>query len=226
MDIPHLICTEISKGGTSVSVLLTDVDFLDDDDTFRRFYAEVSENRREKIDRLIFRKDKNLSLGAGILIDRGLRKRGLCEKDMLYGEVQSGKPFFRNRADIFFNISHSGKKVLAVFANSAVGCDIEKIEEIDLKIADKFFCKSEVQYINSAESNEERFRRFYRVWVMKESYTKAIGTGLFTELDSFCVCDSSGKAAVIRGEGGKKLSFEEPSGIGGYCAALCAEYVE
>ena len=74
-----------------------------------------------------------------------------------------GKPLSK---DIYFNISHSGSKVIFVKANVPVGVDIESKREIDTKVQ---------EYISSKEEINEDF---YKVWTSKESLSKCLGTGL------------------------------------------------
>lgn len=120
---------------------------LEDSETFFSYYEKLSAQRRKKIDGYRMKKDKMLSLGAGILIDKGLEKFGLREANVRIAEKMHGKPYFPDYPDIHFNVSHSKKMVVAVFADVEVGCDIEYVDSVDLKIAERFFCKPEYEFI-------------------------------------------------------------------------------
>ena len=100
---------------------------LEDVEIFRRFYEELSEGRRHKIDSMRQQKGKLLALGAGVLIDQGLQEYGLREAEVRIALGENEKPYFPDYPDIHFNVSHSEKMVLAVFADTEVGCDIEYI---------------------------------------------------------------------------------------------------
>ena len=193
-----------------------DVSELDDDAIFEKYMREVSEYRKAKTEKMRFRKDKKLSLGAGILIGRGLCEFGLRECDMVYGTRENGKPFFENAPELRFNVSHSGTMVMCAFSDVEVGCDIEKIAEADMKIARRFFCEEEFDAIANAADRDVMFCRF---WTLKESFMKCTGLGMKLPLNAFCIhlgdeitvtCDS------VEGE----FEFKEFD-TEGYCAAVC-----
>ena len=62
----------------AASLYLMDVGELEDEACFWRNYSSVSPARRAKIDSFRFMKDKRLSLGAGMLLARGLSDHGLA----------------------------------------------------------------------------------------------------------------------------------------------------
>lgn len=96
-----------------------------------------------------------------------------------------GKPLIDSSDEIYFNVSHSNCYVVCALDTNPIGIDIEKIADIDLKIADRFFTKEEYNYINLNEL--DKIERFYEIWTMKESYIKTIGMGLSIPLNSFSV---------------------------------------
>lgn len=171
-----------------ITLLLLKTEKLTDDALFEKYYSKMSDYRKWKTDRMKFRKDRNLSLGAGILIDEYLCSVGLCEKDMAYGEMPNGKPYFVNRPDICFNVSHSDNAVICAFSQEEVGCDIEKVADRNIEIAKRFFTESENEYIFSAKEISEQSQRFFRLWTLKESLLKCTGKGLGGGLSSFEFC--------------------------------------
>lgn len=90
----------------------------------------------------------------------------------------NGKPYFKARNDIFFNISHSKEYIICAIAPFEIGCDIEKIRDVKQSIANRFFTRDESNFVMDQDS-------FFRLWTLKESFVKAIGTGLNTPLNSF-----------------------------------------
>ncbi|MCI8300013.1 MAG: 4'-phosphopantetheinyl transferase superfamily protein [Lachnospiraceae bacterium] len=159
---------------------------LEDPETFFGFYEKLSDKRRRKIAGYRMKKDQMLSLGAGILIDKGLQNFGLREAKVRIAEGMYGKPYFPDYPDIHFNVSHSEQMVIAVFADIEVGCDIEYTDAIDLKLAEKFFCRSEYEFIMKHQ-NQERKEAFYRIWTMKESFMKAVGSGMMLPMNEFYI---------------------------------------
>lgn len=170
---------------------------LHDDSLFQSYYSRVSPERKAKTDRLYFRKDRNLSLGAAVLLDAGLREYGLSESEMVYGSGSNGKPFFLNAPEIHFSLSHSEDKVLACFSDTELGCDIEQVKDIDFKIAERFFCRSEYETIRNCPSYALRRDTFFRLWTLKESYVKASGKGMSLPANAF-VIDLSGDRITVR----------------------------
>lgn len=88
------------------------------------------------------------------------------------------------------NISHSGEYFICAFSDDKIGCDIEKIREIDYaKISKRFFTKMEKDEIESKKKDEDKLNAFFNIWVKKESYIKRDGRGMEIPLDSFSVYD-------------------------------------
>lgn len=100
-----------------------------------------------------------------------------------------GKPLVDSNEEIYFNISHCDNYVICALDDNSIGVDIERVADIDLKIADRFFTSKERDFINSSKIN--KLDRFYQIWTMKESYIKAIGMGLTMPLNKFSVIDET-----------------------------------
>ncbi len=198
---------------------LMNTDFLSDEKTYAKFYAKASLYRKKKIDRFIFRKDKNLSLGAAILMDIGLQAFGLREGGMEYLQESSGKPFFKDRPDIRFSVSHSDQMAMCTFSDSEIGCDIEKTGQFDLKIARRFFTPRENKYILS-HPQDERSKIFCRIWALKESYIKMTGKGISMGLDSFEISMEKEPLLIIKNS--LTTCFFTEYEIEGYMAAVCS----
>lgn len=150
---------------------------LDDPLGNEEFLNQVNEIRREKIMRYHMPDDRKRSLAAGIIIKHILNENGLSENSLSCSE--NGKPL----ADgLFFNVSHSGNYVVGVVSDCEVGCDIEKVSNAPMKVAQHYFSPGESEYINSEPDKD---RAFFTIWTLKESYMKMTGQGLSLALDSF-----------------------------------------
>src|SRR5439155_12126764 len=79
-----------------------------------------------------------------------------------------------------------GLIVCACTGSGVVGVDTEHLERdrAPLDIADRYFSAAEASELQ-ASPPEQRAERFFYYWTLKESYIKAIGTGLSTPLDRF-----------------------------------------
>ncbi len=200
-----------------IKLYYADISPLEEDDVFERYFGLLSEFRREKVDRFRFRKDKNLSVGAGLLLNAGLSKYGLTEMEMQYGTYENGKPFFVNYPQLHFNLSHSGSKVTAVFSDHEVGCDIEQINGQNLKLAKRFFRDSEYQSILCSAEPEQTF---FRLWTLKESFMKVTGLGMKLPMNGFEIRIGD-TVSVVQSVDTKQYSFTEPELYMGYKCAVC-----
>ena len=144
-------------------------------------YKLLPKTRQKKVDRFRFEKDKKLSAGAYLLLDKLLKEENITNPILKTGKY--GKAYISNYGNIYFNLSHSGKLVACAISDSEVGVDIEYNDsKIDLNIAKHYFYNSEYEsIINSQNSSEE----FFKFWVLKESYMKYTGLGFNLPLDKF-----------------------------------------
>lgn len=98
----------------------------------------------------------------------------------------AGKPYLQSHPDIHFNISHSGHWVVVAVSEAEVGIDVERIKKVNLGIAERFYSEKEKQQLFSLPpATQTEF--FFDLWTLKESFLKAIGTGLTKSLKSFTI---------------------------------------
>ena len=81
---------------------------LEEEKTFRENLRKISGERREKIRNLKNKKSQRQSLGAGLLLEYGLKKLKIQKGEI--SRTENGKLYVKNRDEIDFNISHSGEK--------------------------------------------------------------------------------------------------------------------
>lgn len=174
------IYTSRIKGDNVTDLFLIDTTKLSNDNIFDEYYNQLSTYRKFKTDKMKMRKDKNLSVGVGILLNNYLKEYGKSEKDILYTTSKNGKSYFKNIPNLFFNPSHSENISICAFSEGEIGCDIEFIDKkkLHIDITKRFFSAYEQNFIFSDTSLDEQLERFYRLWTLKESYLKFIGVGL------------------------------------------------
>lgn len=208
-----------------VKICYLNTAFLNDDSVYNEYYGKISEFRKRKIDRFVFRKDKNLCLGAGISLDKMLERYNLSECSVKYIIGENGKPILAEYPHIHFNISHSGQYVMCAFSDEEIGCDIEKIQVMNMDVAKRFFAADEYEYICNLVSDEERKNAFFRLWTMKESVMKITGLGMKLSPDKFCI--SFEDKIRVNGESIREdFSFYEYLGIKEYASAICMKREE
>ncbi len=130
-------------------------------------------------------KDKARSLGAELLLQYALQKRGIERESFSFAYGEHKKPYLQGVSMPYFNLSHSGDfVVVAISATAEVGVDIEEIKEFREGVLKKVFTEKEIAYIkNQPDQNQA----CYQQWSLKESVIKAIGTGFSLAPQSFSV---------------------------------------
>lgn len=203
---------------TKVYIAKTDCLFCEE--LYEKFFNTVSESRQKKTERLFSRKDKNMSLGAEVLLNVALKEMGIENFQIEYRE--NSKPFIKGRDDVFFNLSHSESVVMCAVSEKEVGCDVEKVRDINMKTAKRFFSNEEYQQIMEKETEEERIDTFFRLWTLKESFMKATGLGFKLPLNSFSIVFSGNEIKVIQAVRDGKYYLKEYSSEDGYKYAVCS----
>ena len=188
---------------------------------------KVSDMRRNKAMSYRFMKDRCLSLGAELLLRDALCDFGIDRTEPLEFEYRkNGKPYLRGHDDIFFNLSHSGDYVMCAVSGSEAGCDVQKMDKGDMKLAERFFTEREYHAIADLSTEEKRRDMFYRYWTLKESFMKVTGLGMQLALDAFEILIDDDAApgeriALTQHVDDRTYSFTEYDCIPGYKAAVC-----
>lgn len=203
-----------------IKIYTADVRELDDPELFSRIYSRVSSDRKAKTDRMVFKKDKKLSLGAGALLEYVLSAHGVT--DLTFTTEHNKKPRLANEDGIKFNISHSGTKVICAVSDNDIGCDVEKITDIDMEIAKRFFFAEEYKALMKCADRAERNDLFFRYWTLKESFMKATGLGFRLSLDDFCILLDGDDISVRHTVDSRKYFFREFFLNDGYRYAVCS----
>lgn len=156
--------------------------------------AELSSCRRARALRYAGEADRRSSAAASLLLQKGLKKYGIDEKTARYEFNRYGKPFLTDYPDLHFSLSHSGEYAAAALGYGELGCDIQQIGILNTRLLRRFFSESEAEYVLSCNNPDHEF---FRLWAIKESFLKAIGTGLYTPLTSFEVLSPQDDAHII-----------------------------
>ncbi len=164
-----------------MEVYYFDIEPLRNKAAFEAQLEKITEGRLERIEKSQSTADKLRLMGSGLLINF-IKTKYFVDSDVAVDK--HGKPYFVN-SDLKFNISHSGRYVVAAVSDFEVGIDIQKKKADKHRIAEKNFLQGECAYINAGANDEERHQRFCEVWTMKEAYLKNIGMGLRKPLNSF-----------------------------------------
>lgn len=123
-------------------------------------------------------------------------------KEILFTKGALGKPALANpefsSLSLDFNISHKTSISLIGLTNRGqIGVDVEELEDNAkaMQIAERYFHTQELDWIRQGETQAGQLqeglnhsssaRRFYQMWSLKESLIKAVGGGMFQNLNEF-----------------------------------------
>lgn len=163
----------------------------------------------------------------GFILGRGLLRRILADcmnsdpSALRFNRNAQGKPFLEN-GGLEFNVSHSRDRLLiAVTAGRAVGVDIEfRREGLNMRsIAKRWFAPEEQAFF---ENRADPAEGFFEIWAKKEAYVKALGVGIYKDLNTFAVPLGEKRFCPVIGNGGKWF-FQTLEIDSGYTAAVVSE---
>ena len=146
------------------------------------------------------------------VVGRGMARRLLGHRlqgsvsptDIRFAEAVYGKPYVTQpeHAKQPFNVAHTDGLVMCGVGtqqHQLVGVDVERLgRRTDPGLAERFFSAPEIEFLNSKTDDCQRRNAFLRIWTLKESYIKAIGTGLQTPLADFAFTEIDSDQPKIR----------------------------
>ncbi|KAF9987577.1 hypothetical protein BGZ65_003009 [Modicella reniformis] len=125
-------------------------------------------------------------------------------EELIFSRSEGNKPILLEPAhlkDVSFNISHHGNWVIlagdmSIRSSVRIGVDVMDFSEQGefetfSSCFQEQFTPAEFAYMNdaphdlNAPTSTNNFRRFNRMWCLKESVVKALGTGIVYDLQSF-----------------------------------------
>ena len=182
----------------------------------------LPETTKEKLSRIINAAAYERSLLGELLSRYSIHEfSGMDINSIRVHTGDKGKPYLDGYQGIHFNVSHSGDIVACAVSRSDVGIDVEHKRKVNLRVAERFFSASEYQDL-MALAEPDRQEYFFLLWTIKESYLKAIGSGLTKNLNSFTV-QKAGDKFILTGDPYAR-SFSVKSYIlpAGTCLSVCS----
>ena len=163
----------------------------------RVFDSALDARERARL-RIMRRADARRRFSAGRWLARHVlaRRLGYAEAEVELTIGAHGRPSLVT-GDVDFNLSHAGSFVVLALSTTQVGIDIEATNRAASwrSIAHRFFSAVETAAIEACAETEQR-TAFFRIWVRKEAFVKALGTGVATGFDRFDV-SAGAKPALI-----------------------------
>ena len=193
-------------------IYTVDINSIRDRAVYEYWYNQMPPGRREKIDRYKPKQSKLLSLAAGIALKKAFEAAGLATCEVY--ENDYGKPYIKGAMDVFFNLSHSGDKAIAVISDAEVGIDIQKISHFKENLIERVFTGSEIEQVGQIEGDRDIC--FTALWTAKESIMKYYGKGL--SMDPLKINIQIKSIDNLDTEGGLRLFRKE---LDGYQVTIC-----
>lgn len=192
----------MKSDGGRMRIYMADIRPLYKEETLRRVYDRLDENRQKKADACRQPTAKAASVAVGFLAAYALSDWGCPDACVRY--LDSGQPVVLSggQKSVYLSLSHSGTYAVCAVASCPVGIDIQKEQPVRTGMLRHFFTEKERE--NFAERygirNTDLFlpsgaaAEFLRCWTAKESYMKLDGggmsmgfSGILADLENGCV---------------------------------------
>ncbi len=163
------------------------------------YWAMLDDQERKRADTF-----KQQTLQKKYIKTRGVLKAILARylsvepQQLTIESAEFGKPFINTDQNLYFNLSHKGNRfVLAVSNIDEIGVDIEQDRGRQnlSALVKKCFSEQEAQYWYALPEDQQT-AMFYRFWVRKEAFVKAVGRGIALGLDQ-CVIDPGEQSSFL-----------------------------
>ncbi len=161
--------------------------------------------------------DRQRSLAAGALLQYALDQAGVPRSNRTLAFIGNGKPILAPDTGFHFSLSHSGPVALCAYGPAPLGADVEKPDRPALRVVQRKCPPGEWAWLQAQPDPEAAF---FRLWVLKEAYVKALGTGLALGLDRYEICFGT-QVTVLRSGRVEPWTFHEAV-LAGCPAALCS----
>ena len=195
------------------------------EELYREIYQRMPKDRQNRTSRYKHHTDQMRSVAAYYALERALICYSPAAQDvekLQIGYEASGKPYLKGFHEFHFSLSHAGKyAICAVNWENSIGADILQIRRADLRVAKRFFAKTELDQLMQLQQGIKQDRLFTRIWTRKESYVKFTGEGLNRELSEFNM-DLNSKKLMIKSQI-MPVQFWEMEEPEGYMISICCK---
>lgn len=171
------------------------------------------------------RKYDSEDLLCKVLLEEGLEGYQVKRKD-------GARPFLISpdkNNPLSVSVSHTKNYWVCGFSPcGSVGIDIEEIaREINPGIV-RMLHPLEQEYLGALPSGSREWKKeFFNLWTRKESFVKAMGTGLSEGLSTFSVIGGNGEpAGIVTGKSGQSFYVGNIQLDAALCAGVCTESIE
>ncbi len=189
MNIYNLNNNEIDLSTKNIYVLLLNFSMLN----YQDYMTYLSDDEIQRVDNINNKIKKNQFVISRAIVKKLLSKYlSKIPNQIEFSYNKHGKPFVPekyNNHSLEFNISHSDiYGLIAITLYYKIGVDIQRVNhDINIdSLSERFFSEDEKEQLMKFDKNK-RADVFHNCWVKKESFIKAIGSGVAYGLDNFSV---------------------------------------
>lgn len=108
---------------------------------------------------------------------------------------EDGKPFLAEDCGIYVSLSHCDGMAAVMLSPDVCGVDCEQRRPLRERVVKRVFAPEEQDALREADDPDFLFTR---LWTLKESYVKAIGTGISYPMQTLCFTPGLGEIASNR----------------------------
>lgn len=189
-----MIRTRLDLDPDEIHVWLASPAVVTNHRAFSSCISVLSDQERAKCFQFHFERDRDLYLTAHALLrDILSRYDSLAPRAWTFECNEHGRPEITpglSKLPLRFNLSHTRQlAACAITLHRDIGVDVEHIDkENDVaeltEMAENYFAPFEISALKAVPRSQQN-ERFMTYWTLKESYIKARGTGLSTQLHQF-----------------------------------------
>lgn len=179
---------QLKTGQVQVWLTRPDTDWTQQD--LERFERCMNEEERARGSRYRMQRDARAHVVTRAMVRTLLSAyAGRSPGEWHFEQGAYGKPSVAAELNcpVRFNVSHARGRIACAFAlDREVGIDVENAERTveALRLSHRFFSPTEAATLAELPA-EQRQRRFFTYWTLKEAFIKVIGMGLAMPLDQF-----------------------------------------
>ena len=151
------------------------------DERFKFFFERMPTARQKKAMRYVKKEDRQLCVIAFALLDYALKLKGYEIGEYEFVESETGKPYLEN-LPLEFNLSHTSNAVACAVSRTQIGVDVQKKVSEYKSVMRRVYCGNEINLVSNSQNPIDDFTR---IWTLKESYVKCIGTGISDNISAY-----------------------------------------
>jgi 4'-phosphopantetheinyl transferase len=176
-----------------------------DEASQRTLLEKLNADEKIRYNKYLKKEDREMFLCSRTILREEFVSRWHIDYNAKLSFNEYQKPFLEDYPAFHFNISHTAGQVAVGFSRYPIGIDIEQMVTFDkkelLQMAETVFHESEIDFLKKQDEHEIHFY-FTKLWALKESVVKALGTGFSCDTKAFslnAVCTAAQTVLSING---------------------------